>query len=134
MASDTFEEFLLQLDRQMGQKTEKSCSSLMNVLHTQDLPHCSEKYYSYIFPPNCTSHLQPVDMGVIHAFKCQYRKQFIQNATAMIKRELVMQDHLSFEGEEKQEEEKEMEDELIENKVSFFWNSKQCNRHTPTRT
>jgi hypothetical protein len=31
-----------------------------------------------------------------------------------------MQDHLACEGEEKQEKEKEVEEELIENKVSFF--------------
>ena len=31
-----------------------------------------------------------------------------------------MQDHLTCEGEEKQEEEKEVEEELIQNKVSFF--------------
>jgi hypothetical protein len=28
-------------------------------------------------------------MGIIHAFKYQYRKQFIQNATAMIEGELL---------------------------------------------
>jgi len=33
---------------------------------------------------------------------------------------LVMQDHLTCEGEEKQEEEKEVEVDLIENKVSLF--------------
>jgi hypothetical protein len=31
-----------------------------------------------------------------------------------------MQDHLTFEGEEKQEE-KEVKEELFENKVSFFY-------------
>jgi hypothetical protein len=60
-------------------------------------------------------------MGVIHAFQWEYRKQGIQKATAMIEGELlVMQDHLTCEGEEKQEEEKEVEVDLIENKVSFF--------------
>ena len=31
-----------------------------------------------------------------------------------------MKDHLTCQGEEKQEEEKEVEEELIDNKVSFF--------------
>jgi hypothetical protein len=45
----------------------------------------------------------------------------MRNATTMIEGELlVMQDHLTYEGEEKQEKEKEVEVELIENKESFF--------------
>jgi hypothetical protein len=33
---------------------------------------------------NCTSHLQPLDMGIIHDFKCQYRKELIRKAVAII--------------------------------------------------
>jgi hypothetical protein len=41
------------------------------------------------FPPNCTSHLQLLDMGIIHAFKFQYGKQLIWKAAAMIDGELL---------------------------------------------
>jgi len=53
--------------------------------------HCSKKYWSYIFPPNCTSHLQPMDMGIIHHFKCQYRTQLIcKTVTISTENYLVM--------------------------------------------
>jgi len=74
-----------------------------------------------LFSPNCTSHLQPLDMGIIHAFKCQYSKELTQKTVAIIYRDyMVMQDHLTCEDEEKQE----VEEKLIENKVSFFMLSK----------
>ena len=33
-------------------------------------------------PKNTTAHLQPCDAGIIHSFKCQYKKIFIQNQLA----------------------------------------------------
>jgi hypothetical protein len=37
------------------------------------------------FPANCTSQWnQPLDLGIIHASKCSYRKQFIPKTFAMI--------------------------------------------------
>jgi hypothetical protein len=35
-------------------------------------------------PPNCSSQLQHLDLGIIHAFKCHYREQLIQKTVAMI--------------------------------------------------
>jgi hypothetical protein len=36
-------------------------------------------------PANCSSQLEPLDLGIIHAFKCcHYRKQLIRNTVAMI--------------------------------------------------
>jgi hypothetical protein len=35
-------------------------------------------------PANCTSQLQPLDLGIIHVFKFHYRKQLIHKNVAMI--------------------------------------------------
>jgi hypothetical protein len=35
-------------------------------------------------PAYCSSHLQPLYLGIIHAFKCHYRKQLIRKTVAMI--------------------------------------------------
>jgi hypothetical protein len=40
-------------------------------------------------PVNCTSQLEPLDLGIIHAFKCYYRNQLIQKTVAMIDRGLL---------------------------------------------
>lgn len=32
------------------------------------------------FTPNLTAHVQPLDAGIIHAFKCHYRKRFLNRA------------------------------------------------------
>ncbi|XP_049946980.1 tigger transposable element-derived protein 6-like [Schistocerca serialis cubense] len=36
-------------------------------------------------PPNCTSHLKPLDLGIIHALKVKYR-------TALVKEALILMD------------------------------------------
>lgn len=30
-------------------------------------------------PPNTTAHLQPCDAGIIHSFKCQYKRIFVED-------------------------------------------------------
>jgi hypothetical protein len=37
-------------------------------------------------PANCTSRLQPFDLGVIHCLKAKYRKSLVQKAIAVIER------------------------------------------------
>ena len=49
-------------------------------------------------------------MGIIHAFKCQYRKHLIQKAAGMISGELLADAGLP------EEEEKEVEEELLRTK------------------
>ncbi|XP_063243689.1 tigger transposable element-derived protein 4-like [Bacillus rossius redtenbacheri] len=36
------------------------------------------------FPANCTSTLQPLDLGIINSFKCYYRKCIVSRAVAML--------------------------------------------------
>jgi len=66
--------------------------------------------------PNCTSHLQPLDMAIIHTFKCQYSKQLVQKAVAVIDGELLG-DAGSCDDEDKQGE--KVEEELVEKHSTF---------------
>jgi len=74
MNSATFEEFLVQLDHQIGEKNRKF---LLFIDQWAAFPRDTSglKNIKVIFsPPNCTSHLQPVDKGVIHGFKMPVQK------------------------------------------------------------
>jgi len=92
MTSATFEEFLVQLDHHRGAKNTKFLLFIEQcVAHPRG--NTARKNIEVIFfPPNCTSHLQPLHMGITHTFKCQYRKQFIWKAVAVIDGELFGDD------------------------------------------
>jgi hypothetical protein len=84
-----FEEFLEQMDHQIGAKTEKNLLYIdQYVAHPRDTTALKNTEVVF-FPPNCISHLLPLDVGISHAFKIQYRKQLIQKAVAMFNRELL---------------------------------------------
>ena len=89
MTSATFEEFLVQLDHQIVARNRKILLFIDQcAAHPRDTT-ALKNIKVIFFPPNCTSHLQPLDMRIIHAFKCQYRKQFIWKAAAMIDVQLL---------------------------------------------
>lgn len=78
MTADIFQDFLKKFDKKM--RLEKR-----NVILFVD--HCTahvkinlKNVRLEFLPPNCTSKLQPLDLGVIHAFKVNYRKQLVQRA------------------------------------------------------
>jgi len=84
--SATFEEFLVQLNRQIGTNKRKILL-FFNQGTAQPRDNTALKNIEFIFLfPNCTSHLQPVNMVIIHVFKCEYRKQPIRKAVAIIDR------------------------------------------------
>jgi len=89
MASATFEEFLVQLDCQIGAKNRKILFFIDQCAAHPGVTTAMKNIKVIFFPPNCTNHLQPVDMGIVHAFKCLYRKQLIWNVTATIEGELL---------------------------------------------
>jgi len=70
MASATFEEFLLQLDCQIGVKTRKILLFIDPCAADAGVTTALKNIKVIFFSPNCTSHLQPVDMGIIDALKC----------------------------------------------------------------
>jgi len=84
MTSATLEGLLVQLDRQTGAKNRKILLFIDQcAAHPRDTTTLKNITILF-FPPKCTSHLQPLDMGIIHALKCQYRKQLIWKTVAMI--------------------------------------------------
>jgi hypothetical protein len=84
MTTKIFEDYHTQLGRKLGANNRK-------ILHFID-QHAAHSKNTKLFrnievvfvPANCTSQLQPLDLGVIHAFKCHYTKQFIQKTVAML--------------------------------------------------
>jgi hypothetical protein len=86
--SATCEKFLVQLQCQTGAKNRKIFLVIYQcAAHSRDTT-ALKNIKVIFFPPNCTSCLQPLDMGIIHAFICQYRKELMWKAVTMIYREL----------------------------------------------
>lgn len=77
MTSALFEDFLVGFNNQMKKEKRKV------LLFVDNAPsHPSGLEYSNVtvkyLPPNTTSHLQPLDQGIIRAFKAGYRKRVIK--------------------------------------------------------
>ena len=79
MTSEVFKSWLIDLEKQMKREgrvillllDNASCHSVSH-LHT---PHVKVKF----LPPNTTSHIQPLDAGIIRSFKSHYRKQLVRH-------------------------------------------------------
>ncbi len=82
MKSDIFIEFLKKLNHDMAQKNRKIVFILDNC---SSHPFITLSNIKLIFlPPNTTSVLQPMDMGVIHALKCKYRVKLAKKLLAIL--------------------------------------------------
>jgi hypothetical protein len=74
MTTEIFCSFLHSLDTRMGAQNRKI------ILFVQHIP----KIHNFLemlvvwYPINCTSALQPLDLGIIHSFKAYYRKRLVQ--------------------------------------------------------
>jgi len=74
MTSATFEEFLVQLDHQIGVNNRKFLLFIDQWAAYPRDTTALKNIKVIFFPPNCTSHFQPVDRGVIHGFKISVQK------------------------------------------------------------
>nr|XP_006818922.1 PREDICTED: tigger transposable element-derived protein 6-like [Saccoglossus kowalevskii] len=83
MTSALFEEYLRDLNNQMRRKRRKILLFLDNATS-----HCPNIRLSHVtlkfFPANTTSVLQPLDQGIIRAFKARYRKRLLRSVIAKI--------------------------------------------------
>ncbi|GES93225.1 tigger transposable element-derived protein 6-like [Rhizophagus clarus] len=82
MQVSIFNEILLKLNEIMKQKNWKIIFLIDNTpVHiildeTQEKLDCIDVKF---LPPNTTTKLQLCDAGIIHLFKCHYKRLFIQN-------------------------------------------------------
>jgi hypothetical protein len=77
------EDYLTQLDRNLGPTNHKILLFIDHcAAHQRNTTFlCNIK--AVFLPVKFTSQLQPLDLGVMHAFNCHYRKQLIQKTASM---------------------------------------------------
>jgi hypothetical protein len=80
--------FLCNWIARLGQKNRNILFIDQCAAHPRD-SIALENVKILFFPPNCTSHLQPLDLGIIRAFKWQYTKHLIWKAATVIDRGLL---------------------------------------------
>ncbi len=79
MTRAIFEPFLKKFDREMGLKRRKVILFMDNAsCHKLDSSTRFRNVKIIFFPPNCTSQIQPLDLGIIPAFKARYKKRLLQ--------------------------------------------------------
>lgn len=85
MTSILFEKQLTALDALMGVKHRKILLFLDRCpAHPTNLT--LRNIQLAFFPPNCTSELQPLDLGIIRAFKHYYRRNLVQKLLCQLER------------------------------------------------
>nr|XP_042904651.1 tigger transposable element-derived protein 6 [Parasteatoda tepidariorum] len=78
MTSKFFSEWLLMLDKEMKKRKKKIALLIDNCTAHTSIPKLHNVGIVY-FPANCTSILQPLDMGIIKCFKGYYRKRLVES-------------------------------------------------------
>lgn len=82
MTSHLFRKQLAALDAKMGAQNRKILLFVDRCpAHPVDMNFRNVQLE--FFPANCTSKLQPMDLGVIHSFKSFYRKNLVQRLLSM---------------------------------------------------
>ena len=78
MTQHLFEDFARKLDMKMRLQKRKIILFVDQCTAHVDLN--LKNVHIEFFPPNCTSLLQPCDLGIIRSFKMHYRKQLVRKA------------------------------------------------------
>jgi hypothetical protein len=80
MTAKIFLDFLRQFDARMGSSNRKVLLFVDKCpAHPPDTTFLKNVKFVFL-PANCTSRLQPLDLGVIHCLKAKYRKSIVQKA------------------------------------------------------
>lgn len=84
MTTNIFNLFLRDLDAEMRKKQRKILLFIDNcAAHPNDTAFLKNVKVMF-YPANCTSVLQPLDMGIIKCFKGFYRKQLVRKAVCLM--------------------------------------------------
>ncbi|XP_046608718.1 tigger transposable element-derived protein 6-like [Neodiprion virginianus] len=83
MTGALFESQLDKLNNRMRREKRKVLLLLDNCVAHPPALRFSNIELAF-FPANCTSHLQPLDLGIIAALKAKYRKMLVQRAVAAL--------------------------------------------------
>lgn len=87
MTGQLFEEWILDLDKQFSRQKRKILLIVDNCsAHSSGLSSRLQTINLQFLPPNCTSHVQPFDMGIIQNFKVHYRKRLLTSLISAIER------------------------------------------------
>lgn len=77
MSTQIFNEWLSDFDKRITKEKRKIVLIMDNCTVHNSPPRLQSIDVRYL-PPNCTSILQPLDMGIIKCFKCYYRRRLVE--------------------------------------------------------
>ena len=87
MTTEIFCSFLHSLDVQMGAQNRQIILFVDNcAAHPKDTSFLRNVKVVW-YPANCTSTLQPLDLGIIHSLKACYRKRLVQTSICLMESE-----------------------------------------------
>lgn len=82
MTNEFFSLFLRDFDDSIGKEKRKVILFIDNCsAHSPDVSFLKNVKVIF-YPPNCTSRVQPLDLGIIHSFKSHYRKNLVRKSLA----------------------------------------------------
>ena len=85
MDFNILDEVLSKLNRKLARKQRNVILFLDNApCHPRDMKGKYDHIKIVFFPPNCTSRLQPLDLGIIQAFKLKYMKLMLTHVVSKI--------------------------------------------------
>jgi len=77
MTSLVFQDWILELEKRMKRENRKILL-LIDNLSSHNVRHLELEYIRVeMLPPNCTAELQPLDAGIIAAFKRRYKNRYL---------------------------------------------------------
>ncbi|XP_064468388.1 tigger transposable element-derived protein 6-like [Ornithodoros turicata] len=88
MTRDLFAEWFAEFDHDMARQKGKVLLVLDNCAAHHVKPSLAAVTVLFL-PPNATSKIQPLDLGIIHAFKVCYRRRLVQRLLIAIDRPTV---------------------------------------------
>lgn len=87
MTSNIWNQILLSLDKEM-KKGKKKIVLFVDNAACHKVTCQLENIHIEFLPPNTTALIQPLDQGVIHAFKVQYRQIIVKKQLCALEREM----------------------------------------------